>query len=66
MQLAAVHAIKDLARKPVPEEVLRAFNLQGLTFGPEYILPKLLDKRLKIKVSSAVSEAAVASGVATH
>ncbi len=66
MQLAAVHAIKDLAREPVPEEVLRAFNLQHLTFGPDYILPKLLDKRLKIKVSSAVSEAAVASGVATH
>lgn len=64
MQLAAVHAIKDLAREPVPADVLAAFNLQHLTFGPEYILPKLLDKRLKIKVSSAVSEAAIASGAA--
>lgn len=64
MQLAAVYAIKELARETVPEEVLTAFNLEKLTFGPEYILPKLLDKRLKNKVSSAVSKAAVVSGVA--
>lgn len=64
MQLAAVHAIKALAREPVPEKVLAAFNLHDLTFGPEYILPKLLDKRLKAKVSSAVSKAAIASGAA--
>lgn len=64
MQLAAVHAIKDLARQPVPTEVLEAFRLEHLAFGPEYILPKLLDKRLKAQVSSAVSQAAIASGVA--
>ncbi len=64
MQFAAVHAIKDLAREPVPAEVLQAFNLKHLSFGPDYILPKLLDKRLKEKVSSAVSKAAIASGAA--
>lgn len=65
MQLAAVHAIKDLAREPVPEEVLAVYHQEaGLTFGPQYILPKLMDPRLKNKVSSAVAQAAVASGVA--
>lgn len=64
MQLAAVHAIKDLAREPVPAEVLTAFNLTHLAFGPDYILPKLLDKRLKARVSSAVSKAAIMSGAA--
>lgn len=64
MQLAAVHAIKDLTHEPVPQEVLSAFNLKNLTFGPDYILPKLVDKRLKEKVASAVSKAAIASGAA--
>lgn len=64
MQLAAVHAIKDLAREPVPNDVLAAYGLSNIEFGPMYILPKLMDKRLKDKVSSAVAEAAIASGVA--
>lgn len=64
MQLAAVHAIKDLAREPVLKEVLEAYKLTQLEFGSEYILPKLLDKRLKLHVASAVAKAAVISGVA--
>ncbi len=65
MQLAAVHAIKDLAREPVPEIVLTAYACkQPLQFGPDYLLPKLLDPRLKEKVSAAVAQAAVKSGVA--
>lgn len=65
MQLAAVHAIKDLAREPTPQEVIDIYHLEtDLKFGPTYILPKLIDPRLKAKVSSAVAHAAIASGVA--
>jgi malate dehydrogenase (oxaloacetate-decarboxylating)(NADP+) len=64
MQLAAVHAIKDLVKEKVPEEVLKASHTEALSFGPEYLLPKLIDPRLKEKVSSAVAKAAIASGVA--
>ena len=64
MQIAAVHAIKDLAREPVPSEILRAFNAEQLSFGPGYIIPKPMDPRLKHCVSSAVSQAAIETGVA--
>lgn len=65
MQLAAVHAIKELARETVPAEILTAYAHVGpLHFGPEYLLPKLLDPRLKNKVSAAVARAAIDSGVA--
>jgi malate dehydrogenase (oxaloacetate-decarboxylating)(NADP+) len=64
MKLAAVHAIKDLAREPVPQEVLIASHQTELKFGPDYLLPKLIDPRLKDRVSDAVANAAVASGVA--
>ena len=65
MQLAAVHAIKNLAREPVPQNVLVAYQEQKeVKFGADYFLPKLLDPRLKEKVSSAVAQAAIASGVA--
>ncbi len=64
MQIAAVHAIQALAREPVPSEVLAAYPHEGqLAFGPAYILPKLIDPRLREKVSKAVAEAAIASGV---
>ncbi len=64
MQIAAVHAIKDLVREPIPASVLTAYAYQGtLEFGPDYVLPKLMDPRLKQKVSTAVAEAAIASGV---
>ncbi|HSW93785.1 MAG TPA: malic enzyme-like NAD(P)-binding protein [Gammaproteobacteria bacterium] len=67
MQLAAVHAIKNLVQEPVPPSVLAAYSLQDpLVFGPDYILPKLLDPRLKECVSRAVSEAAIKSGVSSE
>ena len=66
MQLAAVYAIKDLAKEPVPDDVLFAYGIeQGLSFGPAYLLPKPIDPRLKTKVSAAVAKAAMDSGVAT-
>jgi len=64
MQLAAVHAIRLLAKEPVPREVSDAYgNGAVLSFGPDYLLPKPTDPRLRELVSSAVAEAAVQSGV---
>ena len=64
MQIAAVHAISELAYETVPDEVLAAYPQHThLTFGPDYILPKPMDPRLKDRVSTAVAHAAVASGV---
>jgi malate dehydrogenase (oxaloacetate-decarboxylating)(NADP+) len=64
MKLAAVDAIASLTHEPVPEEVLAANNLTSLSFGAEYILPKANDSRLRERVSQAVRQAAVDSGVA--
>jgi malate dehydrogenase (oxaloacetate-decarboxylating)(NADP+) len=64
MQIAAVHALKDLTHQPVPQEVLDAYGLQSLAFGADYILPKPLDSRLKDVIPPAVARAAVESGVA--
>ena len=64
MQIAAVHALRALAREPVPAEVLQAYNLQHLEFGPDYIIPKPLDPRLIDHVPPAIARAAVESGVA--
>ena len=64
MKVAAVHALKDLAREPVPEAVVAACGVDGLVFGKEYIIPKPLDPRLLMAVSSAVARAAVETGVA--
>lgn len=65
MIIAAVHAIKDLAKEDVPVEVLNAYNnVQFLKFGVDYILPKPIDPRLKDRVSLAVMQAAIGSGVA--
>jgi malate dehydrogenase (oxaloacetate-decarboxylating)(NADP+) len=64
MCLAAVHAIKDLAKEIVPTEILTGYKIASLEFGPHYILPKLLDPRLKQAVSHAVAQAAISSGVA--
>lgn len=64
MKLAAARAIALLAREPVPDKVLKAYNLKELAYGPDYILPKPLDTRLIAKVSPAVAAAAMASGVA--
>ena len=64
MQVAAVHALCALAREPVPPEVLEAYKLTQLEFGPDYIIPKPLDARLIDHVPPAIARAAVASGVA--
>ncbi|MGQ4277543.1 malic enzyme-like NAD(P)-binding protein [Pseudidiomarina sp. E22-M8] len=64
MKLAAVEAIRSLAKEPVPESVLKAAGVDKLEFGVDYIIPKPIDPRLKTRVSRAVAEAAVASGAA--
>ncbi len=64
MELAAVHAIADLAKKTVPPIVNAAYHINKISFGCDYILPKALDPRLITVVSSAVAKAAMDSGVA--
>lgn len=64
MKLAAVKAIADLAKEPVPEAVILAYNLKNLNFGREYFIPKPFDNRLITRVSVAVAKAAIASGIA--
>lgn len=64
MKIAAVHAIRKLAKEPVPEAVLHAAGVNKLTFGSDYIIPKPMDSRLLPRIAKAVAEAAVASGVA--
>lgn len=65
MQLAAVQAIQSLAKEPILDEIKKAYPKdREFHFGPTYLLPKLIDPRLREKVSSAVAKAAVSSGVA--
>ena len=64
MKLAAARALAGLARQPVPESVLRAYALERLEFGRDYLIPKPLDPRLLPVVAVAVARAAVESGVA--
>lgn len=64
MQLAATRALAELAREVVPETVLRAYSLERLRFGKNYIIPKPNDYRALEWVASAVAEAAMRSGVA--
>lgn len=66
MKLAAVHAIADLAKKPVPDVVNDVYKVNNLTFGPAYFIPKPVDPRLITEVSAAVAKAAIESGVARH
>ena len=58
MKIAAAMALSELAREPVPAEVLAAYNLTSLSFGKEYIIPKPFDARLLARVSGAVAKAA--------
>jgi len=58
MQIAAVHALAELAREPIPTDVLSAYNLDKLSFGKSYIIPKPFDPRLLSRVSGAVKQAA--------
>ncbi len=58
MKIAAAHSLSELAREPVPAEVLAAYNLSELSFGKEYIIPKPFDARLLARVSGAVAKVA--------
>ena len=64
MKIAAVKAIAELAKQPVPEEVNIAYNTNNLRFGIDYVIPKPTDPRLITEVSVAVAKAAIESGVA--
>lgn len=64
MKMAATHAIAELAKEPVPDDVAAAYGGEQLQFGPEYLIPKPFDARVLIWEASAVAEAAVNEGVA--
>ncbi|MBX2961753.1 MAG: NADP-dependent malic enzyme [Cyclobacteriaceae bacterium] len=64
MKLAAVHAIADLAKEPVPDSVVKAYATEKISFGREYLIPKPLDPRLITSISPAVAKAAMESGIA--
>ena len=64
MKLAAVKAIADLAKQPVPEIVNKVYKVGHLSFGRDYFIPKPVDPRLLVEVSTAVAKAAIESGVA--
>lgn len=66
MKLAAVKALANLAKTPVPDMVNLAYNEKNITFGPHYIIPKPLDPRLLATVAPAVAKAAIESGVAKY
>lgn len=66
MKLAASKALAQLAKEPVPEAVAKAYNVDKLVFGRDYIIPKPLDPRLISRVASAVARAAIETGVAKH
>ena len=64
MKLAAVRAIANLAKQPVPDVVNEVYHVNNFTFGPDYFIPKPVDPRLITEVSMAVAKAAMESGVA--
>ena len=66
MKLAAVKALAELAKEPVPEQVNIAYGTKNLTYGKDYIIPKPFDPRLIYKIPPAVAKAAMESGVARH
>ncbi len=66
MKIAAVHAIANLAKQPVPDVVNDVYHVNNLTFGPKYFIPKPVDPRLITEVSAAVAKAAIDSGVARN
>ena len=63
MKIAAVHALKDLAKLPVPDSVLQTYQIDSLSYGADYIIPKPFDPRLIDIIPKAIFEAAVSSGV---
>jgi malate dehydrogenase (oxaloacetate-decarboxylating)(NADP+) len=66
MEIAAVHAIAELARQEQNDIVATAYGTENLSFGPQYIIPKPFDPRLIVKIAPAVAKAAMDSGVATR
>jgi malate dehydrogenase (oxaloacetate-decarboxylating)(NADP+) len=64
MKVAASHALAALAREDVPDAVAKAYGLESLRFGPDYLIPKPLDPRVLLRVAPAVAKAAMESGVA--
>jgi malate dehydrogenase (oxaloacetate-decarboxylating)(NADP+) len=64
MKVAAARALAELAKEDVPDSVLRAYGLDSLRFGPEYLIPKPVDPRVPLRVAPAVVAAAMESGVA--
>ena len=64
MKMAAANALAKLAREPVPEEVLLAYNKKSMKFGKDYIIPTPFDPRLITVVSTAVAKTAIETGVA--
>jgi malate dehydrogenase (oxaloacetate-decarboxylating)/malate dehydrogenase (oxaloacetate-decarboxylating)(NADP+) len=63
MKIAAVHALKDLAKLPVPGDVLQTYNIDSLSYGRDYIIPKPFDPRLINIMPKAIIKAAISSGV---
>jgi malate dehydrogenase (oxaloacetate-decarboxylating)(NADP+) len=66
MKIAAAKALATLTKEPIPESVLKAYNVDSLVFGKDYIIPKPLDPRLISSVAPAVAKAAMESGVAKY
>ncbi len=66
MELAAVHAVAELARAEQSEVVSAAYGTGNLSFGPEYLIPKPFDPRLIVNIAPAVAKAAMESGVASR
>jgi malate dehydrogenase (oxaloacetate-decarboxylating)(NADP+) len=66
MELAAAHAIAELAQAETSEQVALAYGIEAISFGPEYIIPRPFDPRLIARVAPAVAKAAMESGVATR
>ncbi|MBT1450256.1 malate dehydrogenase [Glaciecola sp. XM2] len=64
MKVAAVEALRNISKEPVPDEVLKASNTKSLSFGRDYIIPKPMDPRLCQRIATAVAQAAIDSGVA--
>jgi len=66
MELAAVHAIANLAQAETAEQVAIAYGIDSVSFGPDYLIPRPFDPRLIARIAPAVAQAAMASGVATR
>ncbi|NOY63540.1 MAG: malate dehydrogenase [Gammaproteobacteria bacterium] len=66
MKIAAVNALRDLTKKSVPQQVLDAYAVSSMNFGPDYIIPKPLDPRLLETIPQAIAQAALDSGVARY